>query len=116
MKIRYALASAALISLMPGVLRAQSATPKRSDSIIGVDKVKHFFIAGFVESMTFASLQAAGASRSPARSAAISATAIVSVAREIHDRKTKGLFSVRDLVWDTIGATAGILLINKTQR
>lgn len=115
MKILYALAIAASIAVMPGALAAQ-ALPKPRDSIIGVDKVKHFFIAGFVESMTFAGLQAAGANRSPARTAAISATAIVSIGREIHDRKTKGLFSVRDLLWDTIGATAGILLINKTQR
>lgn len=116
MRCRYALVVMAMVAVMPDALRAQSATPKPSDSIIGVDKVKHFFIAGFVESMTFASLQAAGANRLPARTAAISATAIVSVAREIHDRKTKGLFSVRDLLWDSIGATAGILLINKTQR
>lgn len=115
MKIRYALAIAAWVAVMPGALAAQSPAKPR-DSIIGVDKVKHFFISGFVESMTFAGLQAAGANRSPARTIAISATAVVSLGREIHDRKTKGLFSVRDLVWDTIGATAGILLINKTQR
>lgn len=115
MKILLALAIAASVSVVPRALAAQS-TAKPRDSIIGVDKVKHFFISGFVESMTFAGLQAAGANRSPARTAAISATAIVSLGREIHDRKTKGLFSVRDLLWDTIGATAGILLINKTQR
>jgi uncharacterized protein YfiM (DUF2279 family) len=113
-KIRFMVGVMAL-SLMPSAARAQS-PPKPRDSIIGVDKVKHFFIAGFVESMAFAGLQAAGANRSPARTAAISATAIVSVGREIHDRRTKGLFSVRDLIWDTIGASAALLLINKTQR
>lgn len=102
--------------LMPSAGRAQSTPAKPRDSIIGVDKVKHFFIAGFVETMTFASLRAAGANRSPARAAAISATAIVSVGREIHDRRTKGLFSVRDLLWDTIGASAALLVINKAQR
>ena len=115
MKILFALAIAASVALMPGALVAQSPAKPR-DSVIGVDKVKHFFISGFVESMTFAGLQAAGANRSPARTVAISATAIVSLGREIHDRKTKGLFSLGDLLWDTIGATAGILLINKTQR
>jgi uncharacterized protein YfiM (DUF2279 family) len=114
-KVRYVVGVMAL-ALMPSAARAQSPPPKPRDSIIGVDKVKHFFIAGFVESMTFAGLQAAGANRSPARTAAISATAIVSIGREIHDRRTKGLFSVRDLLWDTIGASAALLVINKTQR
>jgi uncharacterized protein YfiM (DUF2279 family) len=114
-KILFALAIAASIVVVPAALAAQSPAKPR-DSILGVDKVKHFFISGFVESMTFAGLQAAGANRSPARTAAISATAIVSLGREIHDRKTKGLFSFRDLLWDTIGATAGLILINKTQR
>jgi len=99
--------------MLAGTVEAQK--PKPSDPIIGVDKVKHFFIAGFVESMSFAGMQAAGSSRSTARTAAISATAIVSVAREIHDKKKKGLFSVRDLAWDAIGASAALLVLNKTQ-
>jgi len=90
--------------------------PKPADPVFGVDKVKHFFIAGFVESMTFAGMQAVGSNRSTARISAISATAIVSLGREIHDRKTKGLFSVRDLAWDAIGASAAMLVLNKTQR
>ena len=90
--------------------------PKPADPVFGVDKVKHFFIAGFVESMTFAGMQAAGSNRSTARISAISATAIVSLGREIHDRKTKGLFSVRDLAWDAIGASAALIVLNKTQR
>jgi hypothetical protein len=89
--------------------------PKPADPIFGVDKVKHFFIAGFVESMSFAGMQATGSNRSTARVAALSATAIVSVGREIHDKKTKGLFSIRDLAWDAIGASAALLVLNKTQ-
>ena len=90
--------------------------PKPADPVFGVDKVKHFFIAGFVESMTFAGMQAVGSNLSTARTSAISVTAIVSLGREIHDRKTKGLFSVRDLAWDAIGASATLLVLNKTQR
>ena len=78
--------------------------------------MKHFFIAGFVESMTFAGIQAAGADRTPAKTGAITAAAVVSFCREIQDKKTKGLFSVRDLVWDAIGASAALLVINKTQK
>ena len=85
------------------------------DPIFGVDKVKHFFIAGFIESMTFAGLQAAGTERSTARFGAIGTTAVVSFGREIHDRRTKGLFSTRDLFWDGLGAGAALIVINKTQ-
>ena len=77
--------------------------------------MKHFFIAGFVESMIFASMQAAGSNRSAARVSAISATAVVSIGREIHDKRKKGLFSIRDLAWDAIGAGAALIVLNKTQ-
>ena len=100
--------------LLAHPLHAQK--PKRADPVFGVDKVKHFFIAGFVESMSFAGMQAAGSNRSTARISALGATAIVSVGREIHDKKKKGLFSVRDLAWDAIGASAALLVLNKTQR
>jgi hypothetical protein len=95
-------------------LEAQS--PRPADPLFGVDKVKHFFIAGFVESMTFAGMQSLGSSRSTARISAITATSIVSIGREIHDKKKKGLFSVRDLAWDAIGAGAALAVLNKTQR
>lgn len=103
-----------MLFCVSNTLHAQK--PKPADPVFGVDKVKHFFIAGFVESMSFAGTQAVGSNRSTARISAISVTAIVSVGREIHDRKTKGLFSVRDLAWDAIGATAAMMVLNKTQR
>jgi hypothetical protein len=93
----------------------QAQRPKPADPVFGVDKVKHFFIAGFVESMTFASMQAAGSNRSAARVSAISATAVVSIGREIHDKRKKGLFSLRHLAWDAIGAGAALIVLNKTQ-
>jgi hypothetical protein len=99
----------------PTTVQGQSRA-KPADPIFGVDKVKHFFLAGFVETITFAGLEAAGSSRSGARAGAIGAAAVVSFGREFHDRRTKGLFSVRDLVWDAIGATAAMAVINKTQR
>jgi hypothetical protein len=104
-----------VLTALPLAAHAQS-RPKPADPVFGVDKVKHFFIVGFVESMSFASLQAAGSGRSTAKTGAIAAAAVVSLGREIHDRRTKGLFSVRDLVWDAIGASAALIVINKTQK
>ena len=103
------------VAAVPFTADAQ-ARAKPADPILGVDKVKHFFIVGFVESMTFASLQAAGTNRSTAKTAAITTAAAISFGREIHDRKTKGLFSLRDLMWDAIGASAALIVINKTQK
>jgi hypothetical protein len=40
---------------------------------------------------------------------------VASLGREFHDRRTKGLFSVKDLVWDALGAGAALLVINKTK-
>jgi hypothetical protein len=80
----------------PSLAGAQS-RPKPADPIFGVDKVKHFFIAGFVETMTFSGLQAAGVNRSSARGGAIGATTVVSLGREFHDRERSclGCFGCR---------------------
>jgi hypothetical protein len=86
------------------------------DPIIGADKIKHFFIAGFVESVAFAGTQAVGSDHSTARPVAIGAVAAASIGRELYDRRTKGLFSFRDLAWDALGAGAALLVLNKTQR
>ena len=83
--------------------------------MIGVDKVKHFFMAGFIESMTFAGSQAIGAERGTARTAAIGVTAAFSIGREIHDRRTKGQFSFRDLAWDALGGVAAMIILNHTR-
>jgi uncharacterized protein YfiM (DUF2279 family) len=108
-----------LLTVLAGLALAfplEAQSPRPADPLFGVDKVKHFFIAGFVESMTFAGMQSLGASRSTSRITAIKATSIVSIGREIHDKKKKGLFSVRDLAWDAIGAGAALVVLNKTQR
>ena len=92
-------------------------TPPRAQlSIVGEDKVKHFFIAGFVETMAFAGAEAAGASFSTARGVGLGAVTGVSLGREIHDRRVKGTFSFGDLAWDALGAGAALLVVNKTQR
>ena len=106
-----------ILMAAPSVARAQAVekSPRRPDPIVGVDKVKHFFIAGFIESMTFAGSQAAGADRRPAKITAIGVTAAFSIGREIHDRRTKGQFSFRDLAWDALGGVAAMIVLNHTR-
>jgi putative lipoprotein len=86
------------------------------DHWFGSDKVKHFFIAAFTQSVTYSALQVARVRHGPALASASAVTAAVSVAKELHDRRTTGLFSVRDLVWDAAGAGAATILVHNAVR
>jgi uncharacterized protein YfiM (DUF2279 family) len=86
------------------------------DHWFGADKLKHFFVAAFTQSVAYSALQAAHVRHGQAMTAAWAATAAVSVAKEVHDRRTTGLFSVRDLVWDAAGAGAATLLLEHSVR
>jgi uncharacterized protein YfiM (DUF2279 family) len=86
------------------------------DNWFGSDKVKHFFIAAFTQTVAYSALQAARVDHDPALIGAWAITATVSVAKEVHDRRSYGLFSYRDLVWDAAGAGVATLVIAKTVR
>jgi uncharacterized protein YfiM (DUF2279 family) len=86
------------------------------DSFVGPDKVKHFMMSAFLESMGFAALQALKVDRSASIGAATAATLGIGFARELHDRKATGLFSLGDLTWDGLGVASALLLISHTQR
>jgi uncharacterized protein YfiM (DUF2279 family) len=113
---RLRVAALVLLVVLPSAGHAQAAPKPQRDTWLGSDKVKHFFLAGFIESMTFGVLQAAGANRHAAFNGAIGAAAIASIGKEVHDKKTKGLFSLGDLTWDALGAGAAGLVLRKTQR
>ena len=95
-------------------LPVHSLTPR--DTFLGPDKVKHFFMSAFLESVGFSGMQIAGANRSVSLGAAVTVTAAAGVARELHDKRTKGLFSFGDLTWDALGIGAAALLLSHTQR
>jgi uncharacterized protein YfiM (DUF2279 family) len=86
------------------------------DHWFGSDKLKHFFMAAFTQSVTYSALQLAGVRHDHALASAWVVTAGVSVGKEVHDRKVKGLFSVRDLVWDVAGAGAATAVIHNAVR
>ena len=86
------------------------------DNWFGSDKLKHFFIAAFTQTVAYSALQAARVDHDPALVGAWAVTATVSVAKEVHDRRSYGLFSYRDLVWDAAGAGVATLVISKTVR
>ena len=102
--------------LVVNLVYGQAAVAHR-DSWFGVDKIKHFFMSAFIESVTYSALQAARVNHRAALGGAIGVTMAVGVGREIHDKRTPGnIFSVRDLTWDAVGATAGAVLLTQTRR
>jgi|KBSSwiStaDraftv2_1062776.scaffolds.fasta_scaffold1567472_2 uncharacterized protein YfiM (DUF2279 family) len=100
--------------IVPLALALQLTKPP--DHWFGADKLKHFFVAAFTQSVAYSTLQAAKADHGGAMAGAWAVTAAVSVAKELHDRRTTGLFSVRDLVWDAAGAGAATLLLEHSVR
>lgn len=119
-----ALFALALSVLMPVTARAQFAAdtssvpaPTRThDSLFGLDKPKHFLLSFFIESVSYSALQAAGAGRSKAIAGATGVTFVFAVGREIHDRRTKGLFSFGDLAWDALGTGAAMVMLRHTYK
>jgi putative lipoprotein len=86
------------------------------DSFLGADKLKHFLISAFIESVTYAGLRTARVSPGPALGAAATLTAAVGIGKEIRDVKAEGQFSVGDLTWDLVGTAAAAVVLNQTTR
>jgi uncharacterized protein YfiM (DUF2279 family) len=103
------------LCLVTNLVFAQTVVAR--ESWFGVDKIKHFFISAFIESISYSALQAANVKRRPALTGAIGVTAAIGVAREIHDRKKPGnRFSYRDLTWDALGIGAGAVMLTNTRK
>ncbi len=101
------------LSLVANLIFAQTAVVH--DSWLGIDKIKHFFMSAFIESVSYSALQAAHVKRRPALTSAIGVTAAFGVAREIHDKRTPGKwFSYQDLTWDALGIAAGAAMLSHT--
>lgn len=91
-----------------------SATPH--DSWLGADKIKHFFLSAFIESVTYSGLRLARVDRGTALPVAAGVTMSLGVAKEVHDRATEGLFSLGDLTWDAAGTGAAAVMLYRTSR
>lgn len=90
--------------------------PSPPDKWFGSDKLKHFLVAAFTQSVAYSALQAARVHHDAALAGAWAVTGAVSVAKEVHDQRSYGLFSVKDLVWDAAGAGTATLLIRRSVR
>lgn len=92
------------------------AFPLAIDGWFGADKLKHFFMSAFIQTMAYSSARAAGASHDGAFVSATAATVGFGVGREIYDGRVKRAFSYKDLVWDGAGLAAGMVLVNNSRR
>lgn len=89
---------------------------KGGDSWFAADKAKHFFLSAFVQSVTYTGARAVGMGSRGAMVAASAATVGVGVGKELHDRRSGGEFSSRDLTWDLAGGLAAGLLLDRTKK
>ena len=86
--------------------------PRRPpDPWVGLDKWKHFAACAVIESVGYGVARGTNGHSASLRIGA-GAVAVVGVGRELHDLRTKGLFSVRDLTWDALGGSAAALTLH----
>src|SRR3954465_3152503 len=86
------------------------------DRWLAADKVKHFFSAAFVQSVSYGALRAAHASHGGALTGGSGVTAPVSIGKGVWDARGHGTPSARDLVGDAAGAGAASTLLSHTIR
>ncbi|MGI9077360.1 MAG: hypothetical protein ACR2G6_08530 [Gemmatimonadaceae bacterium] len=103
-----------MIATLALLLSLQS--PPRPDRWFGPDKVKHFFIAAFVQSVSYSALRAVNARHGLSLTGATATTSVFSIGKEISDKRRYGEFSFRDLAWDASGAVAASALLVRTER
>ena len=85
------------------------------DRWFAADKVKHFFMAAFVESGSFSALRLTGMRRTPALNTAIGVAGGISVGKEVYDRVVGGDPSLKDLTWDAAGIAAAGVALHQTK-
>jgi putative lipoprotein len=106
---------------MRGILLAftlhfgRTSAGQANDPWFGTDKAQHFFISAFVESVTFSGLRATRLSRTGSLVGASIMTSAIGITKEIHDARSGGDPSAKDLMWDGAGIVAAGLLLGRTQ-
>lgn len=86
------------------------------DSWFGRDKLQHFFLSALAQSLGYGGLRGVGVSHGAALAGASVVTAALGVGKEVHDLRSNGEFSVRDLTWDAAGGATMTLLLTHTAR
>jgi putative lipoprotein len=86
-----------------------------SDPWFGSDKLKHFFLTAFIQTVTYSTLRLTNADHRSSILGASAASAAAGVTKEMIDRRRYGLFSVKDLLWDAAGAGGASIMLTRTR-
>ena len=110
------LAVAAMLLIAAVVSPRSAGAQVPLDHWLGADKVKHFFTSALIQSLAYSVTQVTTkAPRSSLLLSASVATAAVGIGKEVHDRRSYGHFSVRDLAWDAAGAATASVMLSRTR-
>ncbi|HZO17408.1 MAG TPA: hypothetical protein VFB46_00375 [Gemmatimonadaceae bacterium] len=83
---------------------------------VAPDKVKHFFMSAFVQSLSYTTLRTTGVDHDDALVAAGAATVALGVGKEVYDGRAGRRFDVYDLAWDLAGAAAATAVLEQSRR
>lgn len=86
------------------------------DSWFGTDKVKHFFMSAFVQSLSYTTLRATGVDHDDALVTAAAATVALGVGKEVYDARAGRRFDAYDLAWDLAGVAAATAVLEQSRR
>ena len=86
------------------------------DSWFGADKLMHFAMGTFAESVGYGTVRAFGGTNRAATVGGLLATAGAGVGKELRDRSVQGDVSGKDLVWTLAGGGAMQVLLSQTRR
>ena len=114
-RMRTLVVAAALLFAV--VAPASAAAQRPADRWLGPDKIKHFFTSALIQSLGYSVTQVTTkAPRSSLLFSASVASAAVGIGKEMYDRRSYGLFSLRDLAWDAAGAGTASLMLARTRQ
>jgi len=85
------------------------------DRWFSADKAKHFFLAAFVQKLSYGTLRSTGLNRDASLAGATGVSLTLSVGKEVQDRRRGGSISPKDLVWDLAGLAAASVVLRRTR-
>jgi uncharacterized protein YfiM (DUF2279 family) len=91
--------------------QAPPQTPRERDRWLAEDKLRHAFASMAVVGFAHAGARVVGIDGTPAVLIGISTSAAAGIWKELHDRRSGRVFSLKDLVWDAMGITLGAVLV-----